>query len=136
MEKVGDDLFFQNGWPDFVEENFLQLGDILVFKYQGNSQFDVKMFDKTGCEKEEASVEKNDECGSYTEVKEEQSKEIVLVKSTNTCQCSLSQIKRKMQSSGTFGKINVSSYSCFLFLIVYQVSASFIRFGYNPTSFR
>ncbi|KAJ8637461.1 hypothetical protein MRB53_011728 [Persea americana] len=101
VNKVGNGLFFQNGWPDFVEENILQMGEVLVFTYQGNSEFDVKMFGKSGCEKEETSMIKKDEsssgyekeeasekheCGSYKEVKEEQLKELFF-KSTNTCQC-------------------------------------------------
>nr|DAD40567.1 TPA_asm: hypothetical protein HUJ06_014890 [Nelumbo nucifera] len=38
----------------FVKHHSLELGDFLVFKYDGNSVFDVKIFGRSGCEKNES----------------------------------------------------------------------------------
>jgi hypothetical protein len=50
-EKTSDyDIWFCNGWKEFT--NYLSLGDlqILVFRYQGNSLFNVIGFGKCGLE--------------------------------------------------------------------------------------
>ncbi|KAL5780374.1 hypothetical protein ACOSQ2_011111 [Xanthoceras sorbifolium] len=48
-----DSLFFNHGWPEFVKDHFLEESDILIFKYNGVSHFDVLMFDGgSQCEKE------------------------------------------------------------------------------------
>ncbi|EEF52479.1 B3 domain-containing protein REM16 [Ricinus communis] len=45
-------LFFDHGWREFVEYHSLEENDILVFKYNGESSFDVLMFDgQSMCEK-------------------------------------------------------------------------------------
>ncbi|CAN6449364.1 unnamed protein product [Victoria cruziana] len=44
-------LFFHIGWRAFVEHHSLQMGEFLVFRYGGRMQFDVKIFDRSGCEK-------------------------------------------------------------------------------------
>ena len=41
------------GWPQFVENFHLQLGDSLLFRYNGDSLFSIIIFDKLG--REEAS---------------------------------------------------------------------------------
>ncbi|XVF63962.1 hypothetical protein PTKIN_Ptkin09bG0128700 [Pterospermum kingtungense] len=48
------DLFFGEGWADFVRDHCLECGDILVFRYDGDLVFDVKVFDESTCEKEAA----------------------------------------------------------------------------------
>ncbi|KAG8377682.1 hypothetical protein BUALT_Bualt08G0058200 [Buddleja alternifolia] len=49
----GDMLLLKNGWKAFVEDHSLEENDILIFKYNGNSRFDVLMFDQESlCEKE------------------------------------------------------------------------------------
>ncbi|KAL2538714.1 B3 domain-containing protein REM16 [Forsythia ovata] len=49
----GDTLILKQGWKAFVEDHFLEENDILIFKYNGNSKFDVLMFDEIDfCEKE------------------------------------------------------------------------------------
>ncbi|KAL2920936.1 putative B3 domain-containing protein REM15 [Bienertia sinuspersici] len=45
-------LKFKDGWKKFCEEHNLQIGDFLVFKYQGDLIFDVFIFDPTACERE------------------------------------------------------------------------------------
>lgn len=50
---AGDTLFFKQGWKTFVEDHSLEENDVLIFKYTGDSRFDVLMFDKESlCEKE------------------------------------------------------------------------------------
>ncbi|GAB4839379.1 hypothetical protein Ancab_028903 [Ancistrocladus abbreviatus] len=52
--KHNDDLYFRDGWPTFVRDHFIQCGDSLVFRYDGNLRFTVQIFDGSSCEKEEA----------------------------------------------------------------------------------
>lgn len=48
-----DTLFFKHGWQEFVKDHALGPNDMLVFRYSGESQFDVLMFDgQSLCEKE------------------------------------------------------------------------------------
>lgn len=48
----GDMLLLKHGWKAFVEDHSLEENDILIFKYKGNSRFDVMMFDQESlCEK-------------------------------------------------------------------------------------
>ncbi|KAL2459174.1 B3 domain-containing protein REM16 [Forsythia ovata] len=48
-----DTFVLQQGWKVFIEDHFLQENDLLMFKYNGNSRFDVLMFDQSSfCEKE------------------------------------------------------------------------------------
>ncbi|KAK6138832.1 hypothetical protein DH2020_027419 [Rehmannia glutinosa] len=48
----GDVLLLKNGWKAFVEGHSLVENDILIFKYNRNSRFDVSIFDQESlCEK-------------------------------------------------------------------------------------
>ncbi|KAL0557991.1 hypothetical protein IC582_006553 [Cucumis melo] len=48
-----DKLCFKRGWQEFVKAHYLEQNDLLVFRYNGTSQFDVLIFDwKSFCEKE------------------------------------------------------------------------------------
>ncbi|KAK4429077.1 B3 domain-containing protein REM16 [Sesamum alatum] len=48
----GDMLLLKHGWKAFVEDHSLEENDILIFKYNGNSRFEVLMFDQESlCEK-------------------------------------------------------------------------------------
>ncbi|WOK99616.1 B3 domain-containing protein [Canna indica] len=49
-------LSFQNGWNDFVKAHHIQESDILIFRYDGDSCFDVLIFDEDGCEKTSSVV--------------------------------------------------------------------------------
>lgn len=51
MNRVNADLFFQEGWSQFVEENWLEDRDFLTFCYVGESRFLVKIFSPNGCPK-------------------------------------------------------------------------------------
>lgn len=44
--------YFKTGWRRFVEDNGLETGEFIVFKYDGSSTFKVKIYDTSACEKE------------------------------------------------------------------------------------
>lgn len=54
MIEYNGHLFFRDGWPTFVKDHSIQCGDTLVFRYDGNSNFTVQIFDQSSCEKDEA----------------------------------------------------------------------------------
>ncbi|VVA09619.1 PREDICTED: B3 [Prunus dulcis] len=61
VEKVNDGFFFQKGWKEFVHDHGLKLCEFLIFRYAGNSKFDVDVYGRNGCEKEFVmAVSKND----------------------------------------------------------------------------
>ncbi|PHT30594.1 hypothetical protein CQW23_29815 [Capsicum baccatum] len=45
---------FKDGWKKFAEEHDLQLGDMLIFRHEGDMDFDVSIFDSTRCDTEYA----------------------------------------------------------------------------------
>lgn len=49
-----DDLFLYHGWPAFVRDNYVECGDFLIFRYDGELHFTVQVFDQSACEKEAA----------------------------------------------------------------------------------
>ncbi|KAJ0077165.1 hypothetical protein Patl1_35984 [Pistacia atlantica] len=54
MEYAADNrVYFANGWQQFVKDNSLVYGDFLVFQYNGDNGFNVKILGKSGCEKNE-----------------------------------------------------------------------------------
>ncbi|CAK9178589.1 unnamed protein product [Ilex paraguariensis] len=65
-----DGLFFHDGWSAFVRDHFLECGDSLVFRHDGNLKFTVQVFDLNSCEKEEAFIAKcsqdQGECDNQT----------------------------------------------------------------------
>ncbi|XP_031278124.1 putative B3 domain-containing protein At5g66980 [Pistacia vera] len=53
MEYADNRVYFANGGQQFVKDNSLVFGDFLVFQYNGDNGFNVKIFGKSGCEKNE-----------------------------------------------------------------------------------
>ncbi|PHT95786.1 hypothetical protein T459_03668 [Capsicum annuum] len=49
-----NDKRFEKGWGKFTEQNDVQLGDMLVFRHDGNMEFDVCIIDSTHCDREYA----------------------------------------------------------------------------------
>ncbi|KAH6781669.1 hypothetical protein C2S52_001559 [Perilla frutescens var. hirtella] len=48
----GDDqIYFEDGWPRFVAENGLSVGDCLVFQHTQELHFNVVVYDPSACEK-------------------------------------------------------------------------------------
>ncbi|PQQ12035.1 B3 domain-containing protein REM5 [Prunus yedoensis var. nudiflora] len=52
LEQRRDGLFFHKDWPGFVKDHFIELEDFLIFYYDGGSEFNVTIYDKTCCEKD------------------------------------------------------------------------------------
>ncbi|XP_070019456.1 B3 domain-containing protein REM10-like [Nicotiana sylvestris] len=44
--------YIEEGWEKFAEEHDLQLGDLLVFRHEGNMEFEVSIFDSSHCDRE------------------------------------------------------------------------------------
>ena len=51
VSKNQEKLVLTVGWRQFIENYDLQIGDSLMFRYKGTSQFNVMIFDKLGREK-------------------------------------------------------------------------------------
>ncbi|CAN6300635.1 unnamed protein product [Urochloa humidicola] len=47
-------FYFTHGWNEFFIDHSINLGDFLFFGYDGQSQFSIRIFDLTGCEKQSA----------------------------------------------------------------------------------
>ncbi|ONK64859.1 uncharacterized protein A4U43_C07F30720 [Asparagus officinalis] len=70
MGTVGDQVFFQDGWGRFISDNSINFGDFLVFFYDGDVGFDVKIYGATCCEKAvefevKIEAESESECSDY-----------------------------------------------------------------------
>ncbi|XP_078170835.1 putative B3 domain-containing protein Os06g0632500 isoform X1 [Carex rostrata] len=52
LHQEGNDLYLDGGWSNFAKEHDLCTGDFVVFRYEGNMVFTVKVFDVTCCLKE------------------------------------------------------------------------------------
>lgn len=54
LVRHNDDLYIHRGWPGFVSDHYIECGDFLIFRYNGNLHFTVQVFDQSACEKEAA----------------------------------------------------------------------------------
>ncbi|KAJ3685483.1 hypothetical protein LUZ61_014647 [Rhynchospora tenuis] len=70
--KTENKLSLKSGWRNFVRTNKIGENDLLVFKYSGNSAFDVLIFDPSGSEKVASFTIKN---GTETEADAESESE-------------------------------------------------------------
>ncbi|PHU08821.1 hypothetical protein BC332_20681 [Capsicum chinense] len=52
---------FEAGWAAFVEEHDLQLGDLLIFRHEGDMEFKVSIFDSSHCNREYAEYLQEEE---------------------------------------------------------------------------
>jgi hypothetical protein len=50
LEKSDKEIWFHDGWQDFVDYYSIHYGYFLVFRYEGNSIFHVLVFDNTATE--------------------------------------------------------------------------------------
>ncbi|KAK4596415.1 hypothetical protein RGQ29_014447 [Quercus rubra] len=50
LTQHAEGVWFQNGWSEFASSHGVAVGHLLVFKYEGNSHFDVLIFDATTTE--------------------------------------------------------------------------------------
>ncbi|XP_059650012.1 B3 domain-containing protein Os01g0723500-like [Cornus florida] len=49
-------MYLQDGWKEFLRDNSLGDNEFLVFRYDGNLCFNVKIFDKSGCKRADVPV--------------------------------------------------------------------------------
>ncbi|KAL6012100.1 hypothetical protein ACLOJK_002576 [Asimina triloba] len=61
-------LLFQDGWKEFARENCLEVGYLLIFRYDGNSCFTMQVFDTSGCDRSLAKSGRGGSCISVKEV--------------------------------------------------------------------
>lgn len=81
LNRVKDDWFFQEGWPQFVKENSLNDRDFLIFSYIGESRsFLVKIFSPNGCPKVASHTSIVDESSDSEEEDEEDEEDDVVEK--------------------------------------------------------
>ncbi|TYH78883.1 hypothetical protein ES332_D03G020400v1 [Gossypium tomentosum] len=50
LTKCNGKIWFENGWLEFSNHYSLDFGHLLVFRYDGNSNFHVVIFDRTATE--------------------------------------------------------------------------------------
>ncbi|ESQ47999.1 hypothetical protein EUTSA_v10021527mg [Eutrema salsugineum] len=50
LKRIGEEIWFQEGWSEFAEAHSISEGHFLIFKYKGNSSFLVTIFDVSACE--------------------------------------------------------------------------------------
>ncbi|ESQ30540.1 hypothetical protein EUTSA_v10011760mg [Eutrema salsugineum] len=50
IKRVGDEVWFENGWSEFAKAHSLSKGHFLYFYYKGNSSFRVVIFDVSALE--------------------------------------------------------------------------------------
>ncbi|KAF9614101.1 hypothetical protein IFM89_015363 [Coptis chinensis] len=65
VKQFDEGVFLCKEWRNFVSHHTLELGDILIFRYNGNSEFIYKIFGKDTCEKEERFAKNLDENDSH-----------------------------------------------------------------------
>ncbi|XP_039070500.1 putative B3 domain-containing protein Os03g0621600 [Hibiscus syriacus] len=60
VEKIDDNLCFNNGWKQFVQQNSLEKGDLIVFSYHGNFRFKLEIYGRNCCRKRVETLRKNE----------------------------------------------------------------------------
>jgi len=61
MKKVGNCICFVDGWQDFIQHYSIGIGYLLVFTYQGNSNFIVHIFGTAELDYQSASISRTKE---------------------------------------------------------------------------
>ena len=61
-----DDVYFAGGWAEFVRANGLEEENFLLFRYEGNMVFTVKVFETSGCIKDHGDVVATASTGAAT----------------------------------------------------------------------
>ncbi|KAJ0077451.1 hypothetical protein Patl1_35696 [Pistacia atlantica] len=86
LRYIHNEVFFQHGWENFVKDNCVKCGDILVFNYDGDHKFDVMIFGRFACEKIGEEEEKEVEVEDTATAEEEEEEEEVEVEDTATAE--------------------------------------------------
>lgn len=75
--KTQGKVYLQQGWPEFAKHYGLDRGNLLFFRYKGNSHFSISIYDKTTCEIDYAShsvlYDENRKVASEEETEEDDS---------------------------------------------------------------
>ena len=50
LAKYDEKLWLREGWPEFAKHCSFKRGNLLIFRYEGNSKFSVVIFDETTVE--------------------------------------------------------------------------------------
>ncbi|KAK1276529.1 putative B3 domain-containing protein [Acorus gramineus] len=98
LVKNGNGVFFENGWREFTKDHSLQTGEFLLFRFDENSHFNVSVYDKTACEKEEAFYAESCDGSCVTEDHENVKKVLetdIKLPSTVDCKAPSRSSKRK-----------------------------------------
>ncbi|XP_060179517.1 B3 domain-containing protein REM17-like isoform X4 [Lycium barbarum] len=56
----------KRGWKKFAKEHDLQIGDLLIFRHEGEMEFDVSIFNKSQCDREYAEYLQEEEKEAHT----------------------------------------------------------------------
>ncbi|KAL0913809.1 hypothetical protein M5K25_017298 [Dendrobium thyrsiflorum] len=90
LSRKGDQLYFEDGWKEFVKDHHVMEDDYLVFKYCGKSCFTILFFDKNGCESPASYCVKKGRVSASTKVL--QAKQKYMSKSSEVNECSITKV--------------------------------------------
>lgn len=65
LKKVGNKIFFHDGWQEFVQRYSIGVGYLLVFRYEGKSSFNVHIFNLATSEINYQSNKRSSNEGTY-----------------------------------------------------------------------
>lgn len=113
LKKHNHKLWFDNGWHEFVRHCSIHVGYFLIFRYQGDSNFDVYIFDLATSEIEypwntRSSLQAPDDHGKQWLVPIEKDKEnnfLEILPSCSPC-LALSSLTKKVLDEGVSNKRN------------------------------
>ena len=69
--KQNGEVWFEKGWKEFTENYSLDHGYLVVFKYEGTSQFDVIILEESALEIDYPSYDTGDEKGNHDQSDDE-----------------------------------------------------------------
>lgn len=113
LKKVDDNVILEKGWEGFVEDNCLEFGDFLMFRYNGFTKFSITLYGHNGCKKEIAAtkLQKRSKRGNSDEdlthgngsicVKVEESRETPIESDLVVNENDKPTRKRKLRTSGS-----------------------------------
>ncbi|XP_020217080.1 B3 domain-containing protein Os01g0723500 isoform X3 [Cajanus cajan] len=73
--KKGNEIYMQNGWPQFLTDNSVVLDEFLLFRYLGDKCFHVQIFGKNGCERPCLTETRQEEAATPSLVRTEKSRQ-------------------------------------------------------------
>ncbi|XP_061366246.1 B3 domain-containing transcription factor VRN1-like [Gastrolobium bilobum] len=110
--KQNDEVWFEKGWKEFVENYSLDHGYLVLFKYEGTSRFDVLILDQSALEIDYPSNDNCDEKDDHNQSDDESFKilgGIPQKKKTSPKSPLFSAPSRKKMKYGTHKNMEISS---------------------------